>query len=1373
MKDYKLDLEIEFAIHLADLHIYNEDGGIISRQDEYEQVFKNLIIDIKNNKKIKKNNTIIYIAGDIFDAARREKGRTTSTAVTLFKNLISKLSKLGVVVIIPGNHDNNITYKSKEDHTITDTLTGVLEGINGMDSNICYLKDTGIYKIGNCIFYHTSVFDIDSRSGSDKYKERLSFLPNKLTKYDKCIHICALHCGIETQQLSNGYILKDCAFRLDDLKHYDFTMLGDNHKHQYLDLDKTIAYPGSLIQQNHGESIHNHGYILWNLKEKTNDYHEIPNDYGFITININQDTNIDTIDFPKNSRIKLIYNIKQDNIELIKDSIKLKTNVVNWKEKKQIIQNSSEQTIDNNLNDIDIFTSYLKTKYPENSKQYTFIYNKIFNLLKTRKLGNGNTSWIFNKLIVENFQIYKGTHTLLDLENHPKNTIISILGENTHGKSTILRALSYVIWGKDILNLEEYINNQSKTSKCILEFMYCNQKYKITRELNIKKEIAKETLKFEQFIDNIWINKTGSQKNHTKNELITVFGERDDAKSTWLCCQNSSVSFLNDTHNINIFSKLIGIDLFKNEYDLQQSNAKKIAIELKVKKNAMDSININFSDDLEQQINTLEFKQTTLTENNLIIEKIIEQERTKEKFGTHQDYNKWKQTLKNKTTQLEDLNFNLLDTTHIDILQTDINRYYTEKDILLSKKTPIPIDINIDTLSNKIYQSNTKIHQLIDYKINLESKLKLMEHINNDHYENTISEISLLEAKIKTLQTNKNDIVNMETEKKTIEMENNNININELEDSNYLLEKQIEDTNTTILKNEGFLNGFNMDTFNQDKIKLTSISTKLENLQKSKINKLATIKTLTDSLINIEYDELTIDNHISKFNSMQKLLLVEENNINNLDDIINRNTNDLSKHKRLEFDDNCICCTSNKQHFKIDIFQYNIIENNTKKTLLNTNISKLKNDIDNLRWIEQCKLSFIKNNEIQLQINSENKELEHIDAQLQNVQELFCNINSKLDSYKLKENTKIENDKLIIHIQHYYTTLKKTKSIISTYQSNIDKLDTIISHIKSIYVPDTELTTNQNRLEQLRHKQYIFNERIKIQTNLDETVTNIKTTNMEIDTYNKNIDIIKSNICIENDIKTIEQLILTNKLDLERMLDVQTIQNEIININTKITDYKHYNPKLIEQHDIERKDNYKQIIHLAGHISTIKKDLDTYNYNKQQYDTLKLEFNTIDMRFNLLTNYINILEEYPQNLMDDYLAIFESKVNDFISFSGFNYTTKFQRPFIKKEHKNNKHKFIITHQKNNKYFSTLSGAEQFTFNLATITSLGCISNTTKSPILAIDEGFSCLDSNHLNEIESVLEYIKTQVHYIINISHIESIHKYANTKIKINNGNII
>ena len=229
---------------------------------------------------------------------------------------------------------------------------------------------------------------------------------------------------------------------------------------------------------------------------------------------------------------------------------------------------------------------------------------------------------------------------------------------------------------------------------------------------------------------------------------------------------------------------------------------------------------------------------------------------------------------------------------------------------------------------------------------------------------------------------------------------------------------------------------------------------------------------------------------------------------------------------------------------------------------------------------------------------------------------------------------------------------------------------------------------------------------------------------------------------------------------------------EIDTISKKISQYQHYKPKLIEKNKIIINNNNETIVHISIQISNMNSKLETYNNNKQKYDILHSEFNSIELEHNLLNQYIKILDDYPTNLMDEYIATFEKKINDFISFSGFIYTTKVQRPIIKNGIKNNKHKFIISHYKNNKKFSTLSGAEQFTFNLATITSLGNISNTTNSPILAIDEGFSCLDSKHLNEIENVLSHLKTQFHYIINISHIESIHQYANTKIKINNGTI-
>ena len=38
-------------------------------------------------------------------------------------------------------------------------------------------------------------------------------------------------------------------------KDYDLALLGDIHKRQFINKEETIAYCGSLIQQNHGEEI--------------------------------------------------------------------------------------------------------------------------------------------------------------------------------------------------------------------------------------------------------------------------------------------------------------------------------------------------------------------------------------------------------------------------------------------------------------------------------------------------------------------------------------------------------------------------------------------------------------------------------------------------------------------------------------------------------------------------------------------------------------------------------------------------------------------------------------------------------------------------------------------------------------------------------------------------------------------------------------------------------------------------------------------------------------------------------------------------------------------------------------------------------------
>ena len=61
---------------------------------------------------------------------------------------------------------------------------------------------------------------------------------------------------------------------------------------------ETISYCGSLVQQNHGEGL-SHGYLLWDVPNRKSKYIEIPNDYGYYTIDIDSGNVPDCPDIPK------------------------------------------------------------------------------------------------------------------------------------------------------------------------------------------------------------------------------------------------------------------------------------------------------------------------------------------------------------------------------------------------------------------------------------------------------------------------------------------------------------------------------------------------------------------------------------------------------------------------------------------------------------------------------------------------------------------------------------------------------------------------------------------------------------------------------------------------------------------------------------------------------------------------------------------------------------------------------------------------------------------------------------------------------------------------------------------------------------------
>lgn len=47
-----------------------------------------------------------------------------------------------------------------------------------------------------------------------------------------------------------------------------------------------IAYPSSLIQQNFGESVAKHGFLFWDVEQRTFEEHDISTDFGFYQFQI-------------------------------------------------------------------------------------------------------------------------------------------------------------------------------------------------------------------------------------------------------------------------------------------------------------------------------------------------------------------------------------------------------------------------------------------------------------------------------------------------------------------------------------------------------------------------------------------------------------------------------------------------------------------------------------------------------------------------------------------------------------------------------------------------------------------------------------------------------------------------------------------------------------------------------------------------------------------------------------------------------------------------------------------------------------------------------------------------------------------------------
>lgn len=757
--------------HLADLHIRN-----LQRHKEYKIVFKRFLKEVKEDNI---EDSLIYIAGDIAHA----KTEMSPELVHEISWFLTECAKLRETVLITGNHDCNLNNSHR-----LDVLTPIIKNLG--NDRIHYLRDTGVYPIHNLNFVVYSILD---------NKENWP----KGDTIDGENTICLFHGPVNKAQTDIGYTVSSNSFQVDMFDGFDMAMLGDIHKRQTFGKGyEHIAYAGSMIQQNHGELLENHGYLLWDIPTRTFTEHHLHNDYGFLTVDVVKGKipqwvydEIGT-KLPKHPRLRLRFtkteasDMKRCITELKKlfkvqevtvtrtDTIgQLKTN---QKINKNIVGNVKDETFQNQL-----IRDYLERQYLLDSEELDSIQeiNTELNSRIDDSDSAGNILWTPKEFHFSNMFSY-GEDNKVRFDK--AQGIIGIFAPNASGKSSLFDALCFCIYDKTsrTTSSKNILNNRKDKFYCKFNFEIDGIQYFIERTAKWTRRGTnlKVDVNFWKEDAGVLESLNGEQRRETNKNIEKYLGKFEDFVLTTLSLQGNNALFIDKSQSERkeTLSQFIGVDIFDKLYqqasEQNRDNATlirkfksddfttklaEIDTKLKGEKSAYKLLEIQQDkckkeeEKLNKQIIKLNEKIVNLNaDSGVSIEELEKRLRILEK--KKDDTTKQKDSIQDRISHREELQLELeeiLDKFDEEVLENSIG-------ILKIKK------IKLSDVESDIEKVNIKLESLYDRKDHLDSHKYneecdvCMENSKSilDTKEKVESEIQEKESELQSLRKEKLDI---------------------------------------------------------------------------------------------------------------------------------------------------------------------------------------------------------------------------------------------------------------------------------------------------------------------------------------------------------------------------------------------------------------------------------------------------------------------------------------------------------------------------------------------------------------------------------------------------------------------------------------
>jgi DNA repair exonuclease SbcCD nuclease subunit len=257
---------IKKIVHIADIHIRNHQ-----LHDLYKKQFQTFLDDLQIQLLGEQSDRVrIVLVGDLF----HQKITVSNEQIMLASWFLTELTKIGRVIIIPGNHDfleNNMER--------IDTITPIVQLLN--NSEIRYYKDSGVYDDGSIEWIVYSLYNHNQRPEFTKKKDKLQ--------------VGLFHGPIQGMSTDLGFTFDNAYDRLNFVD-LDLLLAGDIHLRQVFKLPNggDAVMIGSLIQQNFGENLKNHGYGIFDIETKKYSFHDLSNEQPFLHFRINDIKDIET-----------------------------------------------------------------------------------------------------------------------------------------------------------------------------------------------------------------------------------------------------------------------------------------------------------------------------------------------------------------------------------------------------------------------------------------------------------------------------------------------------------------------------------------------------------------------------------------------------------------------------------------------------------------------------------------------------------------------------------------------------------------------------------------------------------------------------------------------------------------------------------------------------------------------------------------------------------------------------------------------------------------------------------------------------------------------------------------------------------------------